>query len=142
MTWTYDNTLATDRDKVRFGVQDTESTDPLFADEEIDARLSALGSVQATILDLAKKLMIKFARLVDVSVGKVSESNSQRFAAYKELVSQLEADNAAYAVPSFGGVNVSDNEALDGDDGLVQPGAKRGDTDDVANVNGFGGGSQ
>lgn len=142
MTWTYDNTLAASRDQVRFEIQDTDTNDQLFSDEEIDARLAVLVTVPATALDLAKKLLLKFARLVDVTVGKVSESNSQRYQAYKDIVARLEADNAAYAIPSFGGVNVAANEALDDSTDLVQPGAKRGDMDDVADVNGFGGGSQ
>ncbi|MCC6808699.1 MAG: hypothetical protein IT381_14840 [Deltaproteobacteria bacterium] len=140
MTWTYTNTLLTDRDKIRFEIQDTDTNDQLFSDEEIAARLTALGSVSATVLDLAKKLLMKFARLVDVTVGKVSESNSQRYQAYKDIVARLEAEGAAYALPSFGGVNVDANETLDEDETLVQPGAKRGDIDNVADGNGFGGG--
>ncbi len=142
MTWTYTNTLASDRDKVRFELQDTEESDQLFADEEIDARLTSLGSIPATVLDLAKRLMMKFARLVDISVGKVSESNSQRFQAYKSLVEKLEADNAAYCMPSFGGTSVSANETLDADESLVQPGAKRGDMDNIGDGLTFGGGSR
>lgn len=141
MTWSYDSTLATDRDKVRFEIQDTEESDQLFSDEEIDARLTSMGSVPATVLDLAKKLMMKFARLVDVTVGKVSEANSQRYAAYKDLVTRLEQENAAYCLPSFGGTSVSNNETLDADTGLVQPapGAKRDELDNLADGFSFGG---
>ncbi len=141
MTWTYDNTLATDRDKVRFEIQDTETSDQLFADEEIAAVLTAEGSVSYTVLSLAKKLMIKFARLVDTSVGRVSESASQRFAAYKTIVDKLEAElGASYAMPSFGGVEVSANDALDADDTLVQPRNVIDGESNLADVSTFGGG--
>lgn len=140
MTWTYDNTLAGDRDKVRFEIQDTETSDQLFQDEEVDAILAREGTVALTALALAKALMMKFARLVDVTVGKVSESNSQRYQAYKDLVARLEAEAAAYCMPSFGGTEVTKNETLDADTGLVQPGAKRNDTDNNGGGIAFGGG--
>lgn len=141
MSWTYDPTLATDRDKVRFEIQDTEQSDQLFSDEEIAATLSANGSsVLGTTLALAKKLLFRFARLVDTTVGRVSESASQRFAAYKDLVARLEADGANLAGPAFGGTEVSKNDALNSDTGVVQPWEKRDETDDTHNVATFGGG--
>lgn len=142
MTWSYDPTLAADRDKVRFEIQDTETSDQLFSNEEIDARLSACGTVSATALDLARKLMIKFARLVDTTVGKVSRSASQRFEAYKQIVYELEKLDAALAMPLFGGVNVAKNDALDSDTSVVQPLEKVGDTDDLGSTATFGGGSR
>lgn len=143
MTWSYDPTLATTRDKVRFEIQDTESLDPLFSNEEIDAKITLIGeNVTAVALDLARKLMMKFARLVDVTVGKVSEANSQRFQAYKAIVDKLAADATALCIPSFGGVNVSANEALDADTSLVQPspGAKRDELDSISDGSSYGGG--
>ncbi len=141
MTWTYDNTLASDRDQVRFEIQDTDTNDQLFADEEVDAVLTAEGSVSASVLRLAKKLMLKFARMVDTSVGRVSESASQRYAAYKEIVAKLEADDAAHAQPLFGGTEISKNDALDEDVDLVQPREKFGGDDNLGDRSTFGGGS-
>lgn len=140
MTWSYDSTLATSRDQVRFEIQDTETSDQLFSNEEVDATLTATGSVAAATLKLAKKLMMKFARLVDTSVGRVSESASQRYQAYKEIVAKLEADDAAYATPTFGGVSQSVNDALDADTDLVQPKNKVDGESDLGDVNTFGGG--
>lgn len=140
MTWTYDQTLSTDLAKVRFEIQDTDTSDQLFSDEEIGARLTALGSVSATTLDLAKRLMLKFARLVDTTVGKVSESASQRYAAYKAIVDKLEADTAAYCIPSFGGTEVSKNDELDADTSFVQPANKLGGEDNLSDASTFGNG--
>jgi hypothetical protein len=142
VTWTYDSTLASNRDIVRFEIQDTDTNDQLFANEEIDAVLTAEGSVAPTVLRLSKKLMMKFARLVDTSVGRVSESASQRYQAYKEIVERLENElGAAYCMPSFGGVEVSANESLDEDDDLVQPKNKIDGESNLADRNTFGGGS-
>lgn len=140
MTWTYDPTLASDLAKVRFEIQDTETSDQLFSDEEINAVLTAEGSVAASVLRLAKKLMMKFARMVDTTVGRVQESASQRYQAYKEIVSKLEADGAAHAMPIFGGVLVDKNDALDASDDLVQPKNKVDGEDYLADRSTFGGG--
>ncbi len=139
MTWTYDPTLATDRDKVRFGIQDTEEGDPLFADEEIAATMTAVTSVDNTILSLAKKLLLKYARQVDTSVGRVSESASQRYAAMKEIVSRLEGE-LTLAMPEFGGVSNSENDALDQDTDLVQQWETREGTTNLGSRSTFGGG--
>lgn len=141
MTWTYDPTLATDLDSVRFEIQDTDTSDQLFSNEEVTAVLTAEGSVSAATLKLAKKLMMKFARMVDTSVGRVSESASQRYAAYKEIVAKLEVDDAAHAMPLFGGTEISKNDALDADADLVQPREKFGGDDNLGDRNTFGGGS-
>jgi hypothetical protein len=140
VTWTYDQTLASDLAKVRFEIQDTETSDQLFSDEEIGAVLTAQGSVRAATLYLARRLMMRFARLVDTTVGRVSESASQRYAAYKEIVANIEAEQASLCLPSFGGTTVSANEALDANTDLVQPETKIGGTDNTRDVSTFGGG--
>jgi hypothetical protein len=96
--------------------------------------------VQATALDLARKLMFKFVRLVDTSVGKVSESASQRFQAYKELVAVLEQQQTALCMPLFGGTTVSKNDALDANEDLVQPQEKIDGLSNNGDTNTFGGG--
>ncbi len=141
MTWSYDPTLASDRDKVRFEIQDTETSDQLFSDEEIDARLAVASSINATVIDLAKRLMLRFARLVDTTVGKVSESASQRYQAYKDIVDKLERDDAAHCMPIFGGTTVANNEALDQNTALVQPKEKIDGDTNLGDAATFGGGS-
>ncbi len=139
MTWTYDPSLSTSLAVVRFEIQDTEITDQLFSDEEINATLTSNASgIPQTVLVLVKKLMIRFARLVDTTVGRVSEANNQRYQAYKDLAYRLEAQTLC--LPSFGGTEVVKNEALDADTSLEQPQTRVGDTDNVRNVSTFGGG--
>lgn len=140
MTWTYDPMLATDLDRVRFEIQDTETSDQLFSNEEITATLTTTGSVSASTLKLVKKLMMKFARLVDTQVGRVKEAASQRYAAYKEIADKLEAESAMYCLPSFGGTEHAVNDALDADTSLVQPENKIGDNQNNGEVSTFGGG--
>lgn len=141
MSWSYDPTLATDLDKVRFEIQDTDTSDQLFANEEINALLAVGGGtgVLAVALTLAKKLLLKYARQVDTTVGRVSESASQRYTAMKDLVSRLEADQML-CMPSFGGTEHAKNDALDADTTLVQPWTTREGDTNKSDRGTFGGG--
>jgi len=66
-TYTYDETLSTDKDKVRdqLGVTDvTSAQTALVSDEHIIATLAALGSVGAAVVYLARELAARFAQRV------------------------------------------------------------------------------
>lgn len=141
MTWSYDPTLATDLAKVRFEIQDTDTNDQLFSDEEITALLAQGGGTPylTVALNLAKKLLLKYARQVDTTVGRVSESASQRYQAMKELVDRLEADQLLVQ-PLFGGTMNTKNEQLDADTGVVQPWTKRESETNTSDKGSFGGG--
>lgn len=139
MSWSYNPDLTSNLDLVRFEIQDTEATDPLFSNEEINAVLTQQGNlVSPTVLIFVNKLVMKFARLVDTTVGRVSEANNQRYQAYKELRDRLSAE--VLCLPSFGGTEVAKNEALDADTSLEQPQTSIGDMDNIRNVSTFGGG--
>lgn len=121
MTWTYDNTLAADRDMVRFTIQDTDTEDQQFQDEEIDATLVSQGTVEATSLYLVRRLAFKYARFVDTSVGDVSESANQRALMYQQLAEDLAAQFGTLASISVGGRSRTVKDALDADSNAVQP---------------------
>lgn len=141
MTWSYDPSLSTDKDKVRFEIQDTETSDQLFADEEINALLAAGGGTpyKAVSLELARKLLMRYTRFVDTSVGRVDESASQRYQALKDLVDRLEAEQLLVA-PLFGGTENAKNTVADADSSMVQPWTKRESESDVGDGGTFGGG--
>jgi hypothetical protein len=133
MTWTYSGSPTVDsRDEVRFLIQDTDTTDQLFSDEEIDYVMSVNGTGTAAALSLARRLLTKFARFVDTSVGAVSESASQRVAQYQALIGDLELAMSASCLPSFGGVDVAANLGADQDTSQVQPAFKRNQFDNYA----------
>ncbi len=139
MSWSYDPTLSTDKDKVRFEIQDTESSDQLFSDEEIAATLTAQGGVMSASLKLANLLLMKWVRFVDTTVGRVSESASQRVTNLKDIIARLE-NNLSLAQPEFGGIDHDKNDALDQDDSLVQSWETREGMTNLADRNTFGGG--
>lgn len=100
MTFTYSGDPSTStRNYVRFLIHDTDSTDPLFTDEELDHVIdeeddNAYNSAQ----ECAEILIARFSRLADnssKSVGdiSVSESFSAKITQYKELAISLKRRN-------------------------------------------------
>jgi len=90
MTWSYDPSLPTDKDKVRFRTGDTDETDQLLQDEEINYLLSETTNVLLAASRAAKAIAAKFARQADKSVGSLSISLSQKAQAYMALAADLE----------------------------------------------------
>lgn len=96
MTFTYSGDPSTSaRNYVRFLLNDTNSTDVLFSDEEIAYVLSEWSNdAYDTARELAEIAIARFARLADStskSVGdiSVSESYSSKVTHYKELANSL-----------------------------------------------------
>jgi len=61
MAFTYDETLSTARDRVRFALGDTNEATPLLTDETIDARL-AISTEAETVAFLASGLAVQLGR--------------------------------------------------------------------------------
>jgi len=96
MTFTYSGDPSTStRNYVRFLLNDTDSTDALFSDEEINYVITEWsGDAYEAARELAEILIARFARLADStskSVGdiSVSESYSSKITHYKELAQSL-----------------------------------------------------
>lgn len=92
MTFTYSNDPSTSqRNAIRFNIQDTDSTDPLFSDEEINYNITEWGPNTYEICRvLCEVLGSKFNRLAEStskSIGDISVSNSyaDRSTKYQEL---------------------------------------------------------
>jgi hypothetical protein len=96
MTFTYSGDPSTStRNYVRFLIHDTDSTDALFSDEELNYVISEWGGdAYKSARECAEILIARFSRLADSSsksVGdiSVSESYSSKIAHYKELANSL-----------------------------------------------------
>jgi len=55
MTWSYDDSLPTDRDKVRFRIGDTDSEEELLSNETLDALLVIRDDVVLASIDAYKR---------------------------------------------------------------------------------------
>lgn len=92
MTWTYTgDPNVSDRDKVRFLIGDTDTTDQLLSDEEIAWALDNTDdSIYQASHDLCVSLAAKFARLAtSKSVGDLSLSYADRSSAFYALADRI-----------------------------------------------------
>lgn len=112
MTWTYGgNPAASNLDRVRFLIGDTDVNDQLLSDEEINFLISTKGSPERAAYEACLQIMAKLAREVDYAIGPEKVSASQRFKHYQELSKELRnswsRSNASpsWADPSFEGRN-------------------------------------
>lgn len=85
MAFTYSgNPSASDRDAVRFMIQDTDSTDALMQDAEIDWLLAQVTNVYQAAHDACYALAAKFARKADQSKSVGDLSLSLNYASMSE----------------------------------------------------------
>lgn len=129
MTWSYiAPSLAgsTDRDKVRFLIGDTVKCEPLVMDEEIDFALSEFSDTRLAAAMVLRAMAAKCTREVSITVGDVSVTNvSSKASGYLKLAAEFDPNGwtigTVLALPSFGGLSLSEKTDLDSDSDAVQP---------------------
>ena len=96
MTWTYVGPATADRDKVRFLIQDVDTTRQLLSDEEIAWLLTEWPDVYDAAANAADILAAKFTGKADYSksVGELSlnETFSSQSQNFKELAKTIRAN--------------------------------------------------
>lgn len=124
MAFTYDDSLATDRDKLRFLIGDTDSANAQFSDGEIAYMNTKAGSPDFAAIGAARVLAAKYSRLADTSIETVSVSHSQKAKAYLTLADALQSQYDQSAASSGGisatgiGIKATNDVYLD-DDRLI-----------------------
>ena len=127
MTWTYNPaTLATSLlYQTRLLLGDTDSTDPLLADEELTYLLTVAPAPALAAAEAAGTLAARFAREADQSVGRLSESRSQRARAFEALAVRLRGQAArgltSAVAPYLGGASIVDKNVDRADTDRVEP---------------------
>lgn len=87
MSFSYDNTLPADLDRIRLNLADTDSTAYTFENEEITALLAAEGTVTATTAACIRVLFADKARRVKrFSDQGLSLDDTAQVAALKDLL--------------------------------------------------------
>ena len=115
--------MPTEKDKVRFYIGDTVSTDQLFSDQEILFALSEAGNVRLAASLCASKKAAEWARLADLKEGQLSISYSQRSKQMLLIAEALQevASLVDPPIPFAGGVYVADKQANEENETIVQP---------------------
>lgn len=95
MAWTYVNTLATGRDRVRHAIGDTDSANQLRQDETILALITQFGE-QGAIAALAEGLASQYAQEpTSFSSDGLSVSFADRVKTWTALASRIRSEAAA-----------------------------------------------
>jgi hypothetical protein len=102
-------TLSTDRDKVRLLIGDTDETDPLLYDDEVDALLAqrvhvvttggTIYNLPAAAADACGAIAAKFARDFDFAEDGQNFSRAQRVGHYQALEKSLRARQGGSSMP-------------------------------------------
>lgn len=105
MTFTYVGPATSDRDKVRFLIQDTDSTAPHMTDEEINWLIAEWADVYDAAANAADILSGSYAHKADYSksVGDLSlnESFSKQSERFAALATSLRLNRMRRYVPSW-----------------------------------------
>jgi len=125
MTWSY-VAPTTDLYKVRFLIGDTDSTDQLLMDEEVNYLLSDWIDLKTAASVAAETIAAKFSREADKSIGDLKISMSERAKAYRDLSVTLRASANKLLTAYAGGISKSDKDNLNEDTDKVMPSFSKG----------------
>lgn len=127
MSWTYQFPIATDRDKVRLLIGDTDDDDKQLADEELDFFIAENANVYTAGSRACNALAARYARKADKKMGDLSIAMEKISSHYRDLAEELFARGAgSYSVPSAGGVEVTDRNANQQDTSVTHGFIRRG----------------
>lgn len=122
MTFSYDENIGDDVSEVRLILGDTDSTDVLLQDEEIDFFLTDEGSVEGAAARGAEAIAAKFSRRADVSIGDYSEKLNQVADHYFKLAEKIrKQESRMFAIPYAGGISKDDKETVRDNTDRVKP---------------------
>lgn len=122
MAFTYDATLATNRDRVRFLLQDTTNTTArpnLLDDGEIAWVLTTEANIYMAAAICADALASRFRGLKSKTVGGLSLSWAVE--SWEAIAKKLRARGSSHQVLSAGGVLKDDRDAIWQDSDLIRP---------------------
>lgn len=133
MSWSYSgNPDSSALDKVRFLIQDTDTSDQQFSDQEINAMIAGSSSVYVAAIACVRSLIAKYTRRADKNVGDLHISFSQIAKGYQALIASLsqQAVVSGTACPAYaGGISRSDKQIDELNTDRVKPSFRKGQMD-------------
>ncbi len=116
MSWSYSDSLSTDRDRLRFKIGDVDTNDQLLSNELLDALLTTRGDPTLAAIDAVEGILAKFARDIDRGALGLGGSRSQKTQFYRDLLKELRAEAARGDTSAFfGGGSISAKETIEDD---------------------------
>lgn len=126
MTWTYSfDPSSSQKDAVRFLIGDTDTSEQLLQDEEIQYLINTYGNVILAASYAARAVCAFFARCADKEIGDYSIKASQKSEAYCNLAEKLEKEykekELILVAPYAGGISIDDKCNNQQDTDRVKP---------------------
>jgi len=126
MAATYDPTMTTDKDKVRFLIQDTVVASAMLQDEEIAFMLTLYPSFRLAAANCADICSSKFASMAESkTIGNLSLSYGDKSKKYAQLANSLRMQASKVIMPYAGGISQSDKQTIEEDQDRVDPSFRR-----------------
>lgn len=109
-TWTYTGDLTDPLQEIRFLIQDTDGSYPLFTDAEVSYALGgASDNVRRAAISLVERLLVRYAGMADTTELDLSVRASQLYENARTLLLQLKSGGVS-VVPYAGGISYADIE--------------------------------
>lgn len=123
MTWTYGGDPSGNaRDRVRFLVGDTDSTDQLLSDEEIAWLLSESPNHYIASANACDQIAAQFTRQISRRSQDENPETIDKMRSFQRLARQLRNQAARRsAVPFAGGISIAQKETEEDDTDRVKP---------------------
>lgn len=117
MTWTWDETdLSTALAQVRSAIGDTNDSDELLSDEQINWRLGQVSQdVGEASIRCVRDIIAQLSRDIDRSNVGMSASRSQKIQHYKDLLIELKEYGGTLAEMTLTGISDSDEASIEDD---------------------------
>lgn len=132
MSWTYNESLLTARDKVRYRIGDTDTNRQMVSNETLDALLTEYNSSVLRVSVIAiRGILADLTRDTNRSVMGISGSVDQTTVHYRELlrdiIAEMNTDGGVYP----GAISISRYNALqsENDETMIPPDFRQGQFD-------------
>jgi len=129
--WTYSGDPSdSEKNAVRFLLQDTNESRPLVQDEEIDWLITQNANLYLAAAALCDVLVAKTGAMRSKTIGEFRISYSSDF--YKMLGASLRARGLTHQLPYAGGISIADKLNQQNSSDWVDPAVSRGLGDNPA----------
>ena len=119
MSATYGSELTQDKDRVRFLIRDTDTTNAIFQDAELVWLVGQEQNVYMAAYQAALIAVTKTARSGSRKIGNLSIDEPGEF--YKGLAVRLKARGSGHQEAFVGGISIDDKDVLRDDDDWIDP---------------------
>ena len=131
MAFTFNDSLSSNLDKVRFKIGDTDSTDQLLQDATINALLTEHNNdIELTAISCVRAIISTFNRTVDRNAAGMTANRSIIVQNYRDLLHDLLKQNRGNSGVRYkGSISRDRKETIEDDSDFIMPFSRTGQDD-------------